>query len=326
MPNNNIKLLAVVGPTAVGKSGLALRLCECYGGELVSCDSMQVYRGMDIGTAKPTKGEQERVRHHMIDTVDADKPFSCAEYVRDAAACIEEITARGRLPILCGGTGLYLDALLRGGLSEEPEVDPALREELLAYAREQGNEALHKRLEALDPESAATIHPNNVKRVARAIEICLTLGGTKSAHDRATRERPSPYDALVIGLGADRPLLYERIERRVDTMLAEGLLDETRRLVSEGVFETNGTAAQAIGYKELLGYLRGEEPFEEAVLRLKTATRRYAKRQLTWFGAKDYVHWLAIDHKGTLRPSSALLEEAAALIDPFLCERGGRTL
>ncbi len=324
MADNKIKLLAVVGPTAVGKSALALGLCERYGGELVSCDSMQVYRGMDIGTAKPSKAEQARVKHHLIDAVDADRPFSCADYVKAAAECIEEITERETLPILCGGTGLYLDALLRGGLSEEPEVDPALRAELLSYAVTHGNEALHKRLEALDPESAATVHPNNVKRVARAIEICMTVGGTKTALDRASRERPSPYDALVIGLcTSERALLYERIERRVDQMLRDGLLAETERLVAQGVFETNGTAAQAIGYKELLGYLRGEESLEEAVLRLKTATRRYAKRQMTWFGAKEYVRWITLDREGVMRPASELLEEAEGLIDAFLSKKGG---
>ena len=308
---SKIKIIAVVGPTASGKSALALALAEHLGGEIVSCDSMQIYRQMDVGTAKPTPTEVARVRHHLIDCVDPKSAYSCAEYVEDAKRAVKEIVARGKLPILCGGTGLYLDCFLRGGGFEETESDPALREILFAYANEHGNAALHARLAAVDPESAAAIHPNNVKRVVRALEIFESTGMTKSEADRRSRVAESPYDATVIGLRyADRDVLYERIDRRVDQMLEAGLLDETKRLMDDGVFEVNATAAQAIGYKELLGYLGGACSLESAVEDLKRATRRYAKRQITWFGAKDYVWWVDAVENGVMRNFDEILRSA----------------
>ena len=308
---SKLKILAVVGPTASGKSALALALTERLGGEIISCDSMQIYRRMDIGTAKPTCEEMARVKHHLVDCVEPDRAYSCAEYVEDAKAAVEEIASRGKLPIFCGGTGLYLDCFLRGGNFEETESDPTLRESLFAYAKEHGNAALHARLMAVDPESAAAIHENNVKRVVRALEIFESTGMTKSEADRRSRQVESPYDATVIGLRYEtRELLYERIDRRVDQMLEEGLLEETRRLLDEGVFETNSTAAQAIGYKELLGYLSGEKSLDEATEDLKRATRRYAKRQITWFGAKDYVKWVDATENGLMRGFDGILQEA----------------
>jgi tRNA dimethylallyltransferase len=205
---------------------------------------------------------------------------------------------------------------LRGGNFEETESDPLLRESLFAYAEAHGNAALHARLEAVDPESAEAIHPNNVKRVVRALEIFESTGITKTEADRRSRAVESPYDASVIGLRYDtRELLYERIDRRVDLMLREGLLEETRRLMNEGVFEVNATAAQAIGYKELLGYLRGECDLQAAVEDLKRATRRYAKRQITWFGAKDYVQWVDATQNGAMRRFADILQSAEDLID-----------
>lgn len=321
-PTEKKRILAIVGPTASGKTSLSVLLAQRLGGEILSCDSMQIYRGMDIGTAKPTEQEKGGIPHHLLDVVDADTPFSCAEYVREASRAIDEIWAKGKLPILCGGTGLYLDALLRGGNFEETETDPALREELFAFAAQYGNRALHDRLAEIDPESAAAIHENNVKRVVRAIEIQRTSGMTKTEADRRSRIPESPYRAAVIGLHyPDRALLYERIGLRVDQMLADGLLDETRELLLRGVFEKNGTAAQAIGYKELLGYLGGEESLPDAVERLKTATRRYAKRQLTWFGARPYVHWVTMTAPDTsLRPSNELLSEITALAERIWSE------
>ncbi len=289
------RIVAVAGSTASGKTALAVELAHRYGGEVVSCDSMQLYCGMDIGTAKPDETERRGVPHHLFDIVDpvAGGSYSCADYVRDARAAVEDILSRGRLPILCGGTGLYLDAFLRGGSFEVTDTDPALRAALAELCEREGAEALHARLAALDPESAAAIHPNNVKRVIRAIEICHTTGQTKSELDRRSREVDSPYHALVIGLGyRDRSVLYDRIDRRVDAMLAAGLVEETRRLRGLGVFEACPTAAQAIGYKELFPYLDGKETLETAAETLKMATRRYAKRQLTWFSAKPYVSWI----------------------------------
>ena len=299
-PNNCQKprILAIVGCTASGKTALSVELALRLGGEIVSCDSMQIYRDMNIGTAKPDAAERRGVPHHLMDIVDPRDPagYSVADYVRDARVAVEDILSRGKLPILCGGTGLYLDAFLRGGSFEVTDTDPAMRAELTAYAEREGTEALHAILRELDPEAADAIHPNNVKRVVRAIEICRTTGKTKSELDRASREVESPYDALVVGLDyTDRAMLYDRIDRRVDAMLDMGLPEETRRLREAGIFDTCVTAAQAIGYKELFPYLDGEQTLAEASEVLKMATRRYAKRQMTWFRAKNYVSWVPCD-------------------------------
>ena len=310
------RIYAVVGPTASGKSGLALAIAERFGGEIISCDSMQIYRRMNIGTAKPTPSELRTVRHHMIDIIEPSESFSCEDYVRLASEAIEDCVGRGKLPIICGGTGLYLDALLRGGNSA-PDIStdaPDIRAELTARAEREGAEAIHKELMAVDPESAVAIHPNNVKRVIRALEIYRACGVTKTELDRRSREFESPYDALVVGLRYnDRSILYRRIEERVDIMLREGLLEETKALFDEGVFEVNSTAAQAIGYKELLSYLRGDEDLYTAVETLKTATRRYAKRQMTWFSAKPYVKWIDMEFDGRVRSFEEIVNNGAEL-------------
>ena len=309
------RLIAIVGPTASGKTALSVRLAQALQGDVLCCDSMQIYRRMDIGTAKPTAEEQAGIRHRLFDFVEPSEAYSCADYVRDAQAELEAVYAEGRLPILCGGTGLYLDSLLRGGGFEETEVDTALRAELMQYAAEHGNHALHQRLLEVDSESAERIHENNVKRVVRALEIYMTTGMTKTEADLRSRKEESPYRATVIGIRfQDRELLYDRIGQRVDRMLADGLLDETRALLDEGVFARNATAAQAIGYKELLGYLNGEQTKEEAVELLKRSTRRYAKRQLTWFGAKEYVRWIDADANGRMRSADDVLAEAMDVI------------
>ena len=292
------RILCVVGSTASGKTSLAVELAKQYGGEIVSCDSMQIYKDMNVGTATPDEAERQGIPHHLMDFVDPTDPrgYSCADYVTDARTAVADILSRGKLPILCGGTGLYLDAFLRGGTFEVTDSDPALRAELCALAEREGVEALHAILRELDPETAEAVHPNNVKRVARAIEICRTTGRKKSDLDRESREPACPYDATVIGLHYDsRELLYRRIDQRVDIMLEQGLLEETRRLRDMGVFETCQTAAQAIGYKELFPYLDGEATLETCVETLKMATHRYAKRQLTWFRAKPYVRWITCD-------------------------------
>ena len=289
MPNR-IKLPIVVGPTASGKSALALAIAEECGGEIVSCDSMQIYKRMNIGTAKPTEEEMSRVRHHMIDIVEPWENFSCADYARLAGEAIDDIIARGKTPIICGGTGLYLDALLRGGLPEIADSDEVYRAELCALLEREGAERLHKMLEDVDPESAESIHMNNTKRVIRALEIYHTSGRKKSELDKENNRIDGKYEPLAVGLFyPDRSVLYERINKRVDIMISDGLLDEVRALEAEGVFERSKTASGAIGYKELLGYLHGEMSLEDAVENLKMATRRYAKRQCTWFFAKEYV-------------------------------------
>ena len=293
--SQKLTVYAIVGPTASGKSSLAMSLAQACGGEIVSCDSMQVYRRMDIGTAKPTPEERAAVAHHMIDIVEPSEQFSCADYVTLADAAIRDICARGRLPIICGGTGLYLDALLRGEDFRAGITDESLRAQLLEFASVNGAQALHDQLREVDPESADAIHPNNVKRVARAIEIYRLSGVKKSEIDRESKLSQDRYDIKCVGLRyTDRAVLYGRIDRRVDQMMEQGLERETRELLAKGVFDVNTTAAQAIGYKELLDYLGGRETLVAAQEKLKAATRRYAKRQMTWFGAKDFVHWIDV--------------------------------
>lgn len=291
-----IKLIAVTGPTASGKTALAIELAKRLDGEIVSCDSMQIYRGMDIGTAKPTKEELSKAPHHLIDILPADAPYSCSDYVKDAEKAIQDIASRGKTPIMCGGTGLYLDRLLKGGNDDEAACDDKLREELKKYHAENGTDALYERLLALDPEAAESIHKNNVKRVMRAIEICLVTGQKKSEIDKKNSEISDRYDHCVLTLAFNnRELLYNRIDRRVDIMIEQGLVEETKSLMAQGVFEKSITAAQAIGYKELFPYLRGEASLESCVEELKRASRRYAKRQITWFSGKDYAHKIFVD-------------------------------
>ena len=286
--------LAVVGPTASGKSALALLLAERFGGEIVSCDSMQIYRGMDIGTAKPTAAERRRVPHHLIDVRDPDEPYSAADYGEEAATVAEEILSRGRIPIFCGGTGLYLSAALTGRHGEAPPSDPALRAELLERGKtEDGRRALYDELSAVDPESAEATHPNNLRRVVRALEIYRLTGKPKSVFDRESRERDARFDCLTLGLDfPDRGELYAQIDRRVDAMMEEGLYDEAKTLWDKGYLAPGATAGQAIGYRQFLPCFAGELSPEAAAEEIKTATRRYAKRQLTWFRAQTGIVWL----------------------------------
>ena len=302
------EILALVGPTASGKSALALELCKRLGGEIVSCDSMQIYRGMDIGTAKPSTKEMQEVPHHLIDIADPREDFSVMDFVAAAEQATADILSRGRLPVLCGGTGLYLDAFLRGGITETPGADPALRAELNALSDAYGAEYLHAMLREVDPESADTVHQNNVRRVIRALEIYRATGVPKSEWDRRSKQTPSRYNATVLGLFySDRELLYRRIEQRVDKMIDDGLIEETQRLMERGVFEVSRTASAAIGYKEILPYLRGEQELDDAVSELKTATRRYAKRQMTWFSAKPYVCWIEANDGKSFRKSEEIV-------------------
>lgn len=278
-----IPVIAVVGPTAAGKSEYALRLAEDVNGEIVSGDSMQIYRGMDIGTAKPGEEDRRRVRHHLLDIADISEPFSAGRFLDCAKEAVRDIASRGKTPIICGGTGMYIELLLTGKVLSDSVKDGRLREELAEYAREKGPEALHRLLREEDPEEAEKIHPNNVKRVIRAIEICRTSGMTKTEADRESRRGASPYDARVIHLTFEhREDLYARIDRRVDAMFEQGLEEEVRTLCACGLRETE-TAAQAIGYKEFYPYFDGRITVEEVREAIKTGTRRYAKRQETWF-------------------------------------------
>ena len=312
--NNKKKIIAIVGPTASGKSALALALAKEYGGEIISCDSMQVYKRMNIGTAKPSALEMSEVRHHLIDVREPTESFSCEDYVSLASSAIDLVSESGRLPIVCGGTGLYLDALLRGGNSA-PSLDTSdIRAELSLRAENEGVFALYEELLRVDPESAAAIHPNNVKRVIRALEIYIASGEKKSELDKRSKELESPYDARVIYLNyLNRDILYRRIDSRVDFMIREGLVEETRALMSESVFELNRTASQAIGYKELFGFIEGRESLESAIETLKRATRRYAKRQITWFSAKDYILPLDADDDNGLKTFEEIVNNAKKL-------------
>lgn len=292
-------ILAVVGATASGKSALAIELAKRLDGEIICCDSMQIYKKMNIGTAKPSAEELAQVPHHLFDFADPKTAFSCADYVPLAQSKICEISSRGKLPILCGGTGLYLDRLISGAKFEETQIDENFRREMNEYALKHGNEALHEMLRKIDAESADEIHPNNVKRVIRALEIYKTSGRKKSDIDRESKLAEPQYRAVQIGIKYnDRELLYDRINLRVDKMIDAGLIEETRALMADGIFEQNSTAAQAIGYKELLAYLRGECDINAAIEDLKTATRRYAKRQMTWFSSHGDVRWINADGRG----------------------------
>ncbi len=296
MNPDKIRVVAVAGPTASGKSALAMLLCRKYGGELISCDSMQIYRRMDIGTAKPSRAERAEIPHHLIDICDPSEDFSVAEFAVLADRAIRETVERGRLPVLCGGTGLYLDSVLHGVDFGELEADPAYRAELAQTAAEKGALFLHQMLREKDPDAAEKIHPNNVKRVIRALEICRLSGMTKTEWDKAAVRGASPYDAAVIALDyRNRDILYERINRRVDEMLDAGLENEVRSLLADGYLTPDSTAGGAIGYKEFAEYINGRISYTEAVEAVKTATRRYAKRQLTWLRRNEAVRWLYPD-------------------------------
>lgn len=291
----NDRIIAVAGPTASGKSALSLELCKRLGGELISLDSMQIYKGLDIGTAKPTKAEQAEVRHHMIDICEPTENFSAAEFAERAHKVIADVQSRGKKAILCGGTGLYLDTILGRLDFGEIESDEKLRGELIAFAEKNGVDALHKRLREIDPQAAEKIHKNNVRRVARAIEIYELTGKTKTEHDKEAISN-SPYDSLIIGLDYDdREVLYNRINKRVDIMIEEGLEGEVRSLVSRGLLSAESTAGQAIGYKEMLGYIAGDGTLSDAAEMIKLGTRRYAKRQLTWLRRNPNIRWLYPD-------------------------------
>lgn len=308
--------LAIVGSTASGKSALALAAAKQFDGEIISVDSMQVYRTMNIGTAKPTADELMAVRHHMIDICSPLAPMSAADFASLAREAAGEIASRGKLPIFCGGTGLYLDAIMRGEMPSETAADETVRAELLAFAQEQGAHALYERLREVDPASAGAIHENNVKRVARALEVYLVSGKPKSVWDAESRSIPKAIEPFTVGLCYhDRATLYTRIDRRVDAMIESGLVEETKRLLEDGVFEKNNTAAAAIGYKELLPALRGEKTLAEAAEDLKTATRRYAKRQITWFSAKEFVHPLWCDTEdGKMLPFDVIFAELCHMV------------
>ena len=283
-------MIILAGPTAVGKTAASIRLAKAVGGEIISADSMQVYRHMDIGSAKIRPEEMEGVPHYLVDVLEPEEDFNVVRFQQMAKTAAEEIYARGRIPIAAGGTGFYIQALLYDIDFTENDGDSSFRRELEKTAEEKGGEYLHALLQEADPEAALQIHPHNIKRMIRALEFHHQTGGKISEHNEREREKESPYHYAYFVLTDERSRLYDRIDRRVDLMMEEGLLDEVRFLKERGV-RRDSTAMQGLGYKELYACLDGEYPLEEAVRIIKRDTRHFAKRQLTWFKRERDVIW-----------------------------------
>lgn len=285
------RIICIAGPTASGKTALAVELAKELNGEVVSCDSMQVYRRMDIGTAKPTREEMQGIPHHMIDVAEPDEDFSVSRYCDMASPIVDDIVARGKTAIIAGGTGLYMDSLIRGN-AFAPFPATGVREKLEAQADAEGMQAMLRWLQSVDPDSAARLHLSDRKRILRALEVYLETGETITEHNRKTQQRPPKYSPLWLGLDfADRGELYRRIDGRVDAMLKMGLMEEIRELLASGI-PAKCTAMQAIGYKEFVNALNGEESVQTAAEEVKKSSRHYAKRQLTWFRRNPRLHWL----------------------------------
>lgn len=288
------KVIVIAGPTATGKTALSVRLAKELGGEIVSADSIQIYKKLDIGSAKPTEEEKCGIPHYLMDFVEADGAYSVADYVRDAKEKIDDILSRNKLPIIVGGTGLYISSLVDNVEFSDSEQDLSVRKRLQEELLQVGPEAMHKRLEAVDPESAAAIHPNNTKRVIRALEIFETTGKTRTAYEAESKLNKSPYDFCLVALNCERELLYERINRRVDIMVEQGLFDEVERLLGEGI-SPDAQSMQGIGYKEAVMAVTGEITKEESIELIKKNSRNYAKRQLTWFKRGEYAWFDCLD-------------------------------
>lgn len=286
-----IPLIAVVGPTASGKTDLSIELAKRFDGEIVSADSMQLYKYMDIGTAKPDKAEMCGIAHYMLDELEPSEKFSVAQYAPLAHGYIEKIHNKGKIPILVGGTGLYVQSVVDDVEFKEEQIDKEYRQMLKRKAEENGGECLLDILREFDPVSANTLHPNNVRRIIRAIEFYKASGVPISQHLEDTKTAPSRYNPVMLGIAWDRQTLYGRINRRVDIMVERGLFDEVKRLLDMGCTRAD-TAMQGIGYKEVINYMRGFCSYDEAVYFIKRNSRHYAKRQITWFKRDDRVHWL----------------------------------
>ena len=300
-------VIAVVGPTASGKTALGAALAKALDGEVISFDSMQIYEGMEIATAKPTAEEMQGIPHHLVGVVPADASFSVAQFKTLCIDAIDNVLSRGKVPVLVGGTGLYFDTIYYNTTYFEA-AGTSQRAALTDRLRKEGAAALLEELRGIDPETAETLHVSDEKRILRALEVYYTTGKTISEQNRLSRQQESPYSFCVIGLSAaDRSFLYERIDRRVDAMVQRGLLNEARRFFEQ---TPAGTAKQAIGYKELKPYFDGDCSLEEALSKLKMETRRYAKRQLTWFRRNEAIHWLMIDRLS----ADAILQESLAIL------------
>ena len=287
-------VIVIVGPTASGKTSISIDLAKKINGGIISADSMQIYKYMDIGTAKPDIGEMAGIKHYLIDEIYPDEEFSVARYRELALKYIEKIIANGKHPVITGGTGLYINSLVYNINFSETICDWELRQELKKEAEEKGNRHLHNKLLKIDPDAAKKIHENDTKRIIRAIEVFKHTNKPISQHQQLSRLEPPPYNYVIFGLRMDRARLYERIEKRVDIMFERGLVDEVKKLQEMG-YERNIIAMQGLGYKEIFAYLRGEATLEEAKNIIKRDTRHYAKRQLTWFKRLENIHWLDLD-------------------------------
>ena len=309
MINDKPNLLVLVGPTAVGKTKLSIEIAKAFSCEIISGDSMQVYRGMDIGTAKIQSSEMEGIPHHLIDVLNPDEPFSVAQFQDSCRQLIPEIGERGKLPFIVGGTGLYVESVCYEYQFTDTGADEGFRSQMQNIADGEGNEALHARLAAVDPQSAERLHPNDVRRVIRALEIYHMSGMTLSSQ-LESQNKQSPYNLCIIGLTMDRQMLYNRIEQRIDEMMDAGLVDEVRSLLGRG-FTRNLISMQGLGYKEILEHLEDGVPLEDAVTKLKRDTRRFAKRQLSWFRHMKDISWVDVtEHKNF----SGNLEAVRAII------------
>ena len=305
---NKTRIVAIVGPTAVGKSQLALELAARINAEIISADSMQVYRYLDIGTAKPTPDEQKKVKHHLIDILYPDEEFSAALFRQEAGEAISNVDGQGKVAIVAGGTGLYIKALT-GGLFKGPGADQELRRVLKKKAVLAGNDCLYRELSELDPVTAARLHPNDSSRIIRAIEVCRLTKKPLSEYHEKHGFKDSPFDTFKIGLYIDRQDIYSRIEKRVDRMIAIGLVDEVKCLLDMG-YTRDLNSMQGLGYKQITGYLLGEFSLDEAISQVKQGTKRYAKRQMTWFRADPEINWYGYpyDYSRIIQKTKEFLE------------------
>lgn len=285
------QVIVIAGPTASGKTGLSVEVAKQLHTEIVSADSMQIYQGMDVGTAKVTAEEMSGIPHHMIDIVSPMENYNVSRYVEDAKPIVDDILSRGKIPVIAGGTGLYINSLVYGYDLAPIPGDETVREEITKLYEEKGGEFLLTELRKIDPKTADRLHPNNARRLIRALEVYRISGITISEQEERTKNAPKPYDVKFFVLDTERDKLYDKINRRVDIMLENGLVEEVKTLLAQGIPKTN-TAMQAIGYKEIVEYLDGFLTLEEAVEKLKMESRRYAKRQLTWFRRNEGAHWL----------------------------------
>ena len=302
------RVIAVGGPTASGKTALSVGLAKAFGGEIINADSMQIYKNLDVGTAKPSIEERQGVPHYLLDFLPPETPYSVADFTAAADPLIQEITARGKLPLVVGGTGLYITSLLNGMAFAPEKMDPAIRARLQERAEAEGGAALYAELQSLDPDYAAQVHPNNLPRVIRALELYAATGRRMSEERVNARPAEPPYRSLCLCLTCrDRAVLYDRIERRVNLMVENGVLAEAKQVYDHR--DTYRTAAQAIGYKEFFPYFEGTGSLDECTARLKQATRNYAKRQLTWFRRQNDAVWLYIDEENVLDRACELVRE-----------------